>query len=109
MAYGCHEERYPLPIDAVDTHRPNPKKSGATATASVSGEGSEKVKEDTARDYFGKAAPAPVPVPQGPHAPAAEKIDKAAEIASQAGGGVDAGDVKLALEEGLEKGDLTTK
>ncbi|WRT70241.1 uncharacterized protein IL334_007236 [Kwoniella shivajii] len=24
-AYGCHEERYPLPIAAVDTHRPKPK------------------------------------------------------------------------------------
>ncbi|KAH9925335.1 histidine phosphatase superfamily [Fomitopsis serialis] len=27
-AYGCDEERYTLPIDAVDTHRPKPKVAG---------------------------------------------------------------------------------
>ncbi|KIM29056.1 hypothetical protein M408DRAFT_329079 [Serendipita vermifera MAFF 305830] len=28
-AYGCDEERYKVPIDAVDTHRPKPKSSTA--------------------------------------------------------------------------------
>lgn len=33
-AYGCDEKRYPLPIEAVDTHRPKPKgKAGAAGTA----------------------------------------------------------------------------
>jgi len=27
-AYGCDEERYALPIQAVDTHRPKPKGAG---------------------------------------------------------------------------------
>ncbi|KAF8169777.1 bifunctional 6-phosphofructo-2-kinase fructose-2,6-bisphosphate 2-phosphatase [Pholiota molesta] len=41
-AYGCDEERYALPIQAVDTHRPKPK-----APAPV-------VQHTTARDYYGK-------------------------------------------------------
>lgn len=54
MAYGCHEERYPLPIEAVDTHRPNPKKSGKSGLASVAVDGGEEVKKpNAARDYFG--------------------------------------------------------
>ncbi|CAO1634655.1 unnamed protein product [Parajaminaea phylloscopi] len=28
-AYGCDEKRFQLPIEAVDTHRPKPKKTGA--------------------------------------------------------------------------------
>ncbi|KAK0469869.1 bifunctional 6-phosphofructo-2-kinase/fructose-2,6-bisphosphate 2-phosphatase [Desarmillaria tabescens] len=40
-AYGCDEERYPLPISAVDTHRPKPK-SGNQPTVHVS----------SARQYF---------------------------------------------------------
>ncbi|KAJ2924626.1 hypothetical protein H1R20_g12456, partial [Candolleomyces eurysporus] len=39
-AYGCDEERYTLPIEAVDTHRPKPK-----ATSPV-------VIPSTARQYF---------------------------------------------------------
>ncbi|KAF9048470.1 6-phosphofructo-2-kinase-domain-containing protein [Panaeolus papilionaceus] len=39
-AYGCDEERYTLPIEAVDTHRPKPK--GPTPT----------VVPSTARQYF---------------------------------------------------------
>ena len=29
-AYGCDEERYALPIEAVDTHRPKPKAPSPT-------------------------------------------------------------------------------
>ncbi|KAF5327775.1 hypothetical protein D9619_004559 [Psilocybe cf. subviscida] len=39
-AYGCDEERYALPIQAVDTHRPKPK--GPTPV----------VQSTTAREYF---------------------------------------------------------
>lgn len=69
MAYGCHEERYPLPIQAVDTHRPNPKKTGKAGLASVAedsaaneaaaegagaaGPGEGGVRGNVARDYFG--------------------------------------------------------
>jgi 6-phosphofructo-2-kinase/fructose-2,6-biphosphatase 2 len=77
MAYGCHEERYPLPITAVDTHRPNPKKAGAATAAFTP----DKPKTDTARDYFGKEG--------------------------TKGGGVHAGDVAEALEKGLESGEMT--
>ena len=51
MAYGCHEERYTLPIEAVDTHRPKPaKKTGAPPSV-----GSEppRTAASTTRDYFG--------------------------------------------------------
>ncbi|KAJ8456793.1 hypothetical protein ONZ45_g18577 [Pleurotus djamor] len=40
-AYGCDEERYPLPIAAVDTHRPKPKAPQQPS-----------VKVSTAREYF---------------------------------------------------------
>ncbi|ETW85635.1 hypothetical protein HETIRDRAFT_32529 [Heterobasidion irregulare TC 32-1] len=40
-AYGCDEERYTLPIGAVDTHRPKPKQSQIV------------VKPTTDREYFG--------------------------------------------------------
>ncbi|TFK40135.1 6-phosphofructo-2-kinase-domain-containing protein [Crucibulum laeve] len=39
-AYGCDEERYALPIQAVDTHRPKPKAAQPT------------VQPTTARQYF---------------------------------------------------------
>ncbi|KAJ3518984.1 hypothetical protein NMY22_g13413 [Coprinellus aureogranulatus] len=39
-AYGCDEERYTLPIEAVDTHRPKPKGPSLV------------VKPTTARQYF---------------------------------------------------------
>ncbi|KAF8952489.1 6-phosphofructo-2-kinase-domain-containing protein [Flammula alnicola] len=39
-AYGCDEERYALPIQAVDTHRPKPKGAAPVVQAT------------TARDYF---------------------------------------------------------
>lgn len=88
MAYGCHEERYPLPIEAVDTHRPNPKKAGKTGATGASGAASvaeTEVKgpsDGTARDYFG----------------------------AHAGGvAVHAESVKKALEQGLEEGQMTPK
>lgn len=52
MAYGCHEERFPLPIQAVDTHRARPaKKTGAIATATE--ENRRWSAASTQRDYFG--------------------------------------------------------
>jgi 6-phosphofructo-2-kinase/fructose-2,6-biphosphatase 2 len=53
MAYGCHEERYTLPIEAVDTHRPKPaKKTGAPSSASGV---PPKSAASVTRDYFGDA------------------------------------------------------
>lgn len=43
-AYGCDEERYPLPIAAVDTHRPKPKSTTHPVDAPLS---------TSARDYYG--------------------------------------------------------
>jgi 6-phosphofructo-2-kinase/fructose-2,6-biphosphatase 2 len=51
MAYGCHEERYPLPIAAVDTHRPKPVKGKKEVTLEVK-------RHSMQRDYFGGTAPA---------------------------------------------------
>ncbi|WWC72004.1 uncharacterized protein I206_105963 [Kwoniella pini CBS 10737] len=92
-AYGCHEERYPLPIAAVDTHRPKPKgKKGATpSNGAPPHEGEEKPEKaeekadfetDTsvARDYFG---------------------DKAGK-----GIGVKPESVSRILEEKVQKGDI---
>jgi hypothetical protein len=51
MAYGCHEERYTLPIEAVDTHRPKPaKKTGGIPPASAD---PPRTAASTTRDYFG--------------------------------------------------------
>ncbi|WVQ67006.1 uncharacterized protein L199_005198 [Kwoniella botswanensis] len=72
-AYGCHEERYPLPIAAVDTHRPKPKgKKGNTPSAITPAAAENDKKEqpvqdgkdeqdfnadsNAARDYFGDKA-----------------------------------------------------
>lgn len=49
-AYGCEEERYPLPIAAVDTHRPKPTRKTAANTPTRSPPTTEG---STARDYFG--------------------------------------------------------
>ncbi|EIW77707.1 bifunctional 6-phosphofructo-2-kinase fructose-2,6-bisphosphate 2-phosphatase [Coniophora puteana RWD-64-598 SS2] len=43
-AYGCDEERYKVPINAVDTHRPKPKAAGL---------GLDAAPPPTARDYYG--------------------------------------------------------
>jgi 6-phosphofructo-2-kinase/fructose-2,6-biphosphatase 2 len=48
MAYGCHEERYELPIQAVDTHRPKPNKKGKPAE-----EAAPTSSASSKRDYFG--------------------------------------------------------
>lgn len=50
MAYGCNEERYPLPIQAVDTHRPKPKKGVLTAAAEAE---TPRAVDGVKRDYFG--------------------------------------------------------
>lgn len=50
-AYGCEEERYPLPIAAVDTHRPKPNRKTNANTPVRSPPASEVA--STARDYFG--------------------------------------------------------
>ena len=44
-AYGCDEERYTLPIGAVDTHRPKPK--GAVETVPTSNTGREYYSKDS--------------------------------------------------------------
>jgi 6-phosphofructo-2-kinase/fructose-2,6-biphosphatase 2 len=98
MAYGCHEERYPLPIDAVDTHRPNPKKAGPSGPNADGALSPDTAKVETARDYFGKAGTGTDKTP----ATGAER--DALQVSS---GGVHAGDVAQALEKGLETGDLT--
>lgn len=54
MAYGCHEERYPLPIAAVDTHRSKPSKK--SSVNSPTGQHTPKgTCAGTSRDYFGSA------------------------------------------------------
>ncbi|KAJ9097448.1 hypothetical protein QFC20_006189 [Naganishia adeliensis] len=50
-AYGCEEERYPLPIAAVDTHRPKPTRKTAANTPLRSPPTAEG--GSVARDYFG--------------------------------------------------------
>ena len=50
MAYGCHEERYPLPIAAVDTHRPKPSRGQKDVTPESAEPAS---RGGPARDYFG--------------------------------------------------------
>ncbi|WVO21152.1 uncharacterized protein IAS62_002458 [Cryptococcus decagattii] len=52
QAYGCQEERYPLPIAAVDTHRPRPSKGKNTIAASVAGENFTP-DQPVKRDYYG--------------------------------------------------------
>ncbi|KAJ9109242.1 hypothetical protein QFC21_000571 [Naganishia friedmannii] len=59
-AYGCEEERYPLPIAAVDTHRPKPTRKTAANTPARTPPASGPA-GGTARDYFGAAAPPAVP------------------------------------------------
>lgn len=63
MAYGVHEERYPLPIAAVDTHRPRPSKKGKeskapsvpdnTSNGATGGASGVHGGANVARDYFG--------------------------------------------------------
>jgi len=54
MAYGCHEERYPLPIAAVDTHRPKPARKAKPPSQSGEDDSVRRLSgASTARDYFG--------------------------------------------------------
>lgn len=56
MAYGCHEERYALPIAAVDTHRARPardRKGSVGASVAHSEAPSRAGGAPPARDYFG--------------------------------------------------------
>ncbi|CAD6588735.1 MAG: Fructose-2,6-bisphosphatase [Tremellales sp. Tagirdzhanova-0007] len=48
LAYGCNEERYPLPIAAVDTHRPKPKRGNKLLD-----DGFAPSRAPVSRDYFG--------------------------------------------------------
>lgn len=52
-AYGCHEERYPLPIEAVDTHRPKPKRGEHSHNLDI-----PESRAPVSRDYFGNASTA---------------------------------------------------
>jgi hypothetical protein len=54
MAYGCEEERFSLPIEAVDTHRPKPNRRNSVDGPAPA---PEEAAAGTARDYFGDSAP----------------------------------------------------
>lgn len=56
MAYGCEEERFPVPIPAVDTHRPKPARRN-TNDGDAPASDDDKKTANVARDYFGDAAP----------------------------------------------------
>lgn len=80
MAYGCEEERFHVPIAAVDTHRPKParRNTGDGAAAAPT----EEKKSGAARDYFGDAAPTatshvavPTPDPADAKSPTSEEED----------------------------------
>lgn len=53
MAYGCHEDRYPLPIAAVDTHRPKPAKGRKNSIVGDGGGSDVVTNAPVSRDYFG--------------------------------------------------------
>ena len=106
MAYGCHEERYPLPIQAVDTHRPRPSK---TKDSTPAAEGAATPRAPTARDYFGDVSKHMSNVPEVPE----ENEEAAAAAAADAkaqGKDVDPVEaVRRALERDAEQGALTPK
>ncbi|KAG8912978.1 Fructose-2,6-bisphosphatase, partial [Tulasnella sp. 408] len=54
-AYGCDEERYKVPIQAVSTHRPKPK---TETNAQGDPAAVEKKRSTTARNYYGDDQPA---------------------------------------------------
>lgn len=113
MAYGCHEERYHLPIEAVDTHRAKPsKKKGEAEPAAAE----EPIKTSAARDYFGDTSH----LGKSALHDAAAEAKKLAETelgvsptssGTQEGGpkrdGIDA--VKAALQKDMEDDLLTPK
>ena len=81
MAYGCEEERFPVPIPAVDTHRPKPARRN-TDEGAESASGEENKATGAARDYFGDAAPTatshvavPSPKPTDANSPTSEEED----------------------------------
>jgi 6-phosphofructo-2-kinase/fructose-2,6-biphosphatase 2 len=87
MAYGCHEERYHLPIAAVDTHRPKPNKHSKTGSGQLDTNAAEEIlnRSGVKRDYFGDTAhhsDKPT-VPETPGTQVKQALEKA----------VDAGDV----------------
>ncbi|OCH95219.1 bifunctional 6-phosphofructo-2-kinase/fructose-2,6-bisphosphate 2-phosphatase [Obba rivulosa] len=56
-AYGCDEERYTLPIGAVDTHRPKPKSAKASGSTSANGNAASPppglpLVSSTGREYY---------------------------------------------------------
>jgi hypothetical protein len=57
MAYGCEEERFPVPIPAVDTHRPKPARRNTGDNPAPMTTGEKASGAAPARDYFGDAAP----------------------------------------------------
>ena len=90
MAYGCHEERYHLPIAAVDTHRPKPARGGKETAAE--GEAPEAPsRAPPARDYFGDLS----------------KVVGAAAVDTAESNPVEA--VKKALQRDADQGLLTPK
>ena len=105
MAYGCEEKRYPLPIQAVDTHRPKPqRKRKDTLDNGVPSEVEQVLGNNAsvARDYFG-------------HHPAAAAAVANSVVAVPSEGGtglglaVEPNALKEALEKGQEAGEMTPR
>ncbi|ORX40594.1 6-phosphofructo-2-kinase/fructose-2,6-bisphosphatase bifunctional enzyme [Kockovaella imperatae] len=114
MAYGCHEERYPLPIAAVDTHRPKPnsghrKNSIPSGGSSVMGHGSDNLEAisrataNTARDYYGDLSSHPM-TNQGSASKLGELTTSPKHGSAEA---VEA--VRRALEKDQDQGKLSPK
>lgn len=102
MAYGCHEERYPLPIAAVDTHRAKPsrKRVGSVGAADAVPTNPDEPRAPPARDYFGDVSK---------HVPAEAKQEgaNASQTTKPTLSAVEA--VQAALERDADQGLLTPK
>ncbi|EIW72084.1 hypothetical protein TREMEDRAFT_26324 [Tremella mesenterica DSM 1558] len=115
MAYGCDEKRYPLPIQAVDTHRPKPlrqRKNTLENTPILSAEPDELVfQSTTARDYFGHLPPLSMGSEQVQEDVSADtKLPTGGMIKTHGLGlAVEPGALKEALERGQETGELTPR
>jgi len=102
MAYGCHEERYPLPIAAVDTHRAKPsrKRVGSVGAADATTVNPDAPRAAPARDYFGD-------VSQHMQKHAQQDAAGTSQTAKPALSAVEA--VQAALERDADQGLLTPK
>lgn len=60
-AYGCIEERFSVPIESVDTHRPKPMKKSKEGVDTSAPAAEILVADNTKRDYYGSHAPSHAP------------------------------------------------